>query len=158
MLYRSRAAVLRSFVCVTATFAVGAGWMSGCSGSDSTPIDSGDGSADDSGGGEAGDGGDAGEGACTKLRAAVNQLRPAAQACSNPGGNGECGAQVDDVCCPISVTDRNSQPVKDFEKAVRAYSDACRIACPLTVCDREPSKSCIKGPEGGGICAARHQG
>lgn len=80
---------------------------------------------------------------CQKLLADVANLRDKARKCEPNGGSIPCAVLVDDLCCPISVTDPKTQDVQNFVAAVKAATQSgCSIACPAIACPTEPSKVC----------------
>ena len=80
---------------------------------------------------------------CDCLLKEINTLRPQVQACA-PGGKGQCGLVLDDVCCPISA---NGGPIDDFKTAVAEYKKACNAVCPAVVC-KDPSNGTCEGEIG----------
>ena len=82
---------------------------------------------------------------CAQLLRNVDDARPAAIVCKF-GTRNECLKQVDDVCCPATVSDTTpAKPVRDFETAVQAFKDAqCVAECPPVACNA-PAGNCLTG-------------
>lgn len=79
---------------------------------------------------------------CATLLARIDQRRPDALKCCATCGALPCGQTVDDVCCPISVSDSNAPAVVDFGAAVDAYRQRCNPACAGSTCPAVPSQDC----------------
>jgi len=80
---------------------------------------------------------------CDELQAEVDRLRPAAIACTN--GDKPCGQFIDDLCCPLTVTDNNAEAARAFRAAVKDYKDAnCKPTC-TTACSTVASGKCNGG-------------
>lgn len=113
-------------------------------GTDGGAIPPGDASDDDAagGGGDAGPDGGGTSRQCQLLRTQVDRLRPAASACSLDDKD-VCGHLIDDVCCPLTVSDPLSEDAQRFSEAVKAFKSArCSAFCPKVLCPEKPSRSC----------------
>ncbi|WP_394837212.1 hypothetical protein LVJ94_09920 [Pendulispora rubella] len=137
---------------------VGVAWMNGCGGEDPSGPLFPDASVDGARDGTAGDGGssDAGDAGsdktCPEMRKEMERWRELARAC-NPNGRDECGVQVDDECCPISVTDPDRDEVKKFVAAVKEFQNSsCSKICPFSVCPGDASHSCTASGRNQGTC------
>jgi len=136
---------MRSIVALTFSLLVG------CGGATQTDLFV-DASATDGGSGTDGGGGndarpDAPAADCKTLLANVNDLRNNAVKC-NPGSPvASCDVQVDDLCCPLTVTGPASRKeVADFEAAVKAAKAGnCTVGCPAMPCTVKPSLKCNNG-------------
>lgn len=103
-------------------------------------------------GGDAGAADAAGDGAlsCAQLKAQYQALEPAARAC-NPQLPDQCGATTNDPCCPVTVTESNTQAVADFDYAVMQYEAQCTADCSMRICQAAPSRQC-DGTGSTGLC------
>jgi hypothetical protein len=77
------------------------------------------------------------------MRAQVEKLMAAAQACSPSTVTPPCQQEVASFCCPINVTDANAQATRDYLTALGTYKMMCPMACPAIAC-----------PTGPGVCSA----
>ncbi|CAN5719422.1 hypothetical protein BH09MYX1_BH09MYX1_00400 [soil metagenome] len=117
-----------------------------CGGSTTTDlfVDSGaDGSASDAASvdGSKADAGDAGAD-CKDLLAKADGLRTKAAECFPPSGGVQCNKQVEDFCCPLTVTGERKE-VTEFVAAVKAAKAAgCAVACPASPCAAQASLKC----------------
>ena len=128
----------------------------GCGGATQTDLFL-DGSAGDSGAGSDGGAGKDGGGAdarsdapgpdCKTLIGKVNDLRTTAIKCDSGSSTGVCNVQVEDLCCPLTVSGPASRPdVAAFEAAVKAAKAAgCQVPCPGVPCSVQPSMKCSNG-------------
>ena len=87
---------------------------------------------------------DGGGGAnCTDLLAKVDDLRKKAVVCNPQSGSTQCDKQVEDLCCPLTVTGGDRKEVADFIAAVKAAKAAgCTVACPGTPCSGQATNKC----------------
>lgn len=134
---------MRSIVALTFSLLVG------CGGATQTDLLNSDASTNDGGSGTDGGGSDAradGPAAdCKTLLANVNDLRNNATKCN--GGSIVCDVQVEDLCCPLTVTGPASRKeVTDFEAAVKAAKAGnCMVGCPAIPCAAKPTLKCSSG-------------
>jgi hypothetical protein len=93
----------------------------------------------------------AGDGAlsCAQLKARYQMLETA-RAC-NPQLPNQCGATTNDPCCPVTVTESNTQAVADFDYAVMQYEAQCTADCSMRICQSAPSLQC-DGAGSTGLC------
>jgi hypothetical protein len=99
----------------------------------------------DSGGGGGKDTGtpDTGGKSCDELKAEVDRLRPGAIACSASDKPTPCGQLIDDLCCPLTVSDNNAEGARTFRAAVKNYKDAnCKAICTDIPCSTQASGKC----------------
>ena len=87
---------------------------------------------------------------CDQMRAQVLDLQTLARAC-NPQGVSECGAAVDGICCPVTVSIGNTGPVNDFTQSVTAYKQKCNPDCTKVICGAAPTNVC-EGTANKGVC------
>lgn len=121
--------------------------LAACGGATTTDLFADGGPSDGSvGGGDAGksdarsDGGGAN---CNDLLAKVDDLRKKAIVCNPQSGSTQCDKQVDDLCCPLTVTGGDRKDVVDFIAAVKAAKAAgCAVACPATPCSGQATNKC----------------
>ena len=120
----------------------------GCGGATQTDLFT-DASAKDGGNGADGGGDaqlDAPAADCKTLLANVNDLRNNAVKC-NGGQALVCDVQVEDLCCPLTVTGPASRKeVTDLVAAVKAAKAAgCGVGCPAVPCATKPTLKCNAG-------------
>jgi hypothetical protein len=143
---------MRSFVVVVFSILVG------CGGATQTDLFNKDASTDDGAAGADGSTNDSGGGPdarsdapapgdCKALIAKVNDLRTKATKCESSGGTAFCNLQVEDFCCPLTVTGPATQSdIAAFFAAVKAAKAAnCAVACPAVPCSSQPSLKCSNG-------------
>lgn len=86
---------------------------------------------------------DGGGANCNDLLAKVDDLRKKAVVCSPQSGSTQCDKQVEDFCCPLTVTGGDRKDVTDFIAAVKAAKAAgCSVACPATPCSGQATNKC----------------
>lgn len=80
---------------------------------------------------------------CNALINEVANARDKARECNPSSGEPQCSKSVQDLCCPISVSDPTRKEVVDFLNAVAAVKKAgCNVPCPATPCPIAPSNKC----------------
>lgn len=84
---------------------------------------------------------------CKTLIGNLNELRNKAVKCDNGGNTPACDVQVDDLCCPLTVTGPASRKeVMDFEAAVKATrAGNCPMGCTPIPCASQPTLKCPNG-------------
>lgn len=94
---------------------------------------------------------DASDLSCDVLLRRIDELRAATRECCAECRVPQCTQQVDDLCCPLSVTTPNAE----FAGAVAEYKRRCPgVACPAVPCRLKPSYQCDPGTTAGkGTCA-----
>ncbi|WP_394822455.1 hypothetical protein [Pendulispora albinea] len=131
---------------------IACGAVAGCSGSSAAPVDPGtDGGGTDSGGADAGrDAPPPGD--CDDQLDEIGELRKAAIVCDPRGIIPPCTQEVQDVCCPATVSDRTSPAARRLEAAVKQFREAgCSAFCTEGVC-KGASRQCITGSSDKGMC------
>ncbi len=98
-------------------------------------------SSGSSSGGAGGD--DGGDASCAQLKSQVEMLQVPAQAC-NPQQVNQCGAIVEGICCPITVSAGNDQAANAFAQAVTSFTSQCDAGCLTPICPMAPSLRCDK--------------
>jgi hypothetical protein len=117
---------------------------------DTTLLDGGDGGGNKDGGG----GKDGAAGTCDSLLAQLSSEEAAAIACCPTCNVQQCAVQVPGLCCPLSVTNADSNTVKTYEDTLQAIKDAhCDVACPALACSTNPSGQCTQQSAQTGTCA-----
>ncbi len=80
---------------------------------------------------------------CKNLINDVANARDKARECSTVSAEPQCSKTVQDLCCPISVTDLTRKEVVEFVNAVAAVKKAgCQVPCPAIPCAPTPSNKC----------------
>ena len=101
------------------------------------------------GGNDGTTGGDAAD-KCAQLIAQADQALQAAIQCCPTCNVMQCSQQIDGLCCKVSVTNPDSQAVKQYIAAVDAGRAAnCQVGCPAIVCPVAASNVCQQD----GTCA-----
>ena len=87
---------------------------------------------------------DAPSGNCQSLLADLADKRGNALKCDATSSAPACGIQVEDFCCPLSVTGPASrQVVAEFLAALKVAKAAnCPVACTAVPCSSQPSSTC----------------
>ncbi|CAN5258966.1 hypothetical protein BH09MYX1_BH09MYX1_55790 [soil metagenome] len=80
---------------------------------------------------------------CDALAKKAADLREKAIQCKAQSSGNPCDKQVEDFCCPLTVTGGERKEVTDFVAAVKAAKAAgCAFACPAIPCVQQPSNKC----------------
>ncbi len=92
----------------------------------------------------ANDGGSPGDGSssCDALNARIDALRQQALQCCPTCNILQCSHLIEDICCPLDVTDPSSPAVVAFENDVALYKSMCQYGCTAVVCGMTPSNAC----------------
>lgn len=90
---------------------------------------------------------DARPGDCQNLIGKVNDLRNNAVKCEPLSPTPACGLQVEDLCCPLTVTGpATTKDIADFLAAVKAAKAAnCPMGCTPVPCASKPTLKCVNG-------------
>jgi hypothetical protein len=109
----------------------------GCGGAVATPLlDGGD---------DASDGADN----CSQLLEQLASQEPTATQCCSTCNSLQCTAQVDGLCCPLTVSAAGSDAVKAYEATLTQIRSAhCPVNCPAIACTTKPTETCNPS----GIC------
>jgi hypothetical protein len=118
---------------------LGLSLLMGCGGALSSPLLDG---GTDGGGDASGDAADAGV-TCDQLFAQLATQETAATTCCAMCDIVQCTAQVDGLCCPLTVNEPNGDSVKAYEATLMELQSAhCAFNCPALACSTKPSGMC----------------
>jgi len=80
---------------------------------------------------------------CDDLANELTQETPSAEACCATCDIVQCTAQVDGLCCPITVNNANTNAVQAYEATLQQFRAAhCAVNCPAIACAQQPSGMC----------------
>lgn len=89
---------------------------------------------------------------CAQLKAKVDQLGLTARQCCPSCAQSQCNAATDGPCCPITVSASSTQPVDDYDQAVKAYKAQCNPDCSRVICDQTTPSNVCDGTGSTGTC------
>jgi hypothetical protein len=80
---------------------------------------------------------------CDQLFQQLTSETTAATSCCPTCKSLQCTAQVDGLCCPLTVSNATSDAVKTYEATLaQIKASHCAVNCPALACSTKPTMTC----------------